>query len=79
MERCGRRTRGRHPRRPLPPRPSVFIETSVSGTEVLLEVAREGAAKCYLKVFTDEVYGSLGASGLFTEESLLAPSSPYSA
>lgn len=42
-------------------------------------MAREGAAKCYLKVFTDEVYGSLGASGLFTEESLLAPSSPYSA
>jgi dTDP-glucose 4,6-dehydratase len=59
--------------------PSVFIETNVRGTQVLLEAAREFGVRCFLHVSTDEVYGSLGPTGLFTEETPLAPSSPYSA
>ena len=59
--------------------PSVFIETNVRGTQVLLEAAREFAVKRFLQVSTDEVYGSLGPTGLFTETTPLDPSSPYSA
>jgi dTDP-glucose 4,6-dehydratase len=59
--------------------PAVFIETNVRGTQVLLEAARELRVKRFLHVSTDEVYGSLGPTGLFTEETPLAPSSPYSA
>jgi dTDP-glucose 4,6-dehydratase len=59
--------------------PSVFIETNVCGTQVLLEAAREFGVKRFLHVSTDEVYGSLGPTGLFTEETPLAPTSPYSA
>jgi dTDP-glucose 4,6-dehydratase len=59
--------------------PSVFIETNVRGTQVLLEAARELGVKRFVHVSTDEVYGSLGPTGLFTEETPLAPSSPYSA
>src|SRR5512134_1837092 len=59
--------------------PSVFIETNVRGTQVLLEAAREFGVKRFLHVSTDEVYGSLGPTGLFTEETPLAPTSPYSA
>jgi len=59
--------------------PSVFIETNVRGTQVLLEAAREFAVERFLHVSTDEVYGSLGPEGLFTEATPLAPSSPYSA
>ena len=59
--------------------PSVFIETNVRGTQVLLEAARELGVKRFLHVSTDEVYGSLGPTGLFTEQTPLAPSSPYSA
>jgi len=59
--------------------PSVFIDTNVRGTQVLLEAARELSVKRFLQVSTDEVYGSLGPTGLFTEETPLAPSSPYSA
>ena len=59
--------------------PAVFIETNVRGTQVLLEAAREFGVKRFLHVSTDEVYGSLGPTGLFTEETPLAPSSPYSA
>ena len=59
--------------------PSVFIETNVRGTQVLLEAAREFGVKRFLHVSTDEVYGSLGPTGLFTEATPLAPSSPYSA
>jgi len=59
--------------------PAVFIETNVRGTQVLLEVARELGVKRFLHVSTDEVYGSLGPTGFFTEETPLAPSSPYSA
>jgi dTDP-glucose 4,6-dehydratase len=59
--------------------PSVFIETNVRGTQVLLEAARQHGVKRFLHVSTDEVYGSLGPTGLFAETSPLAPSSPYSA
>ncbi|MGX7419005.1 dTDP-glucose 4,6-dehydratase [Carnobacterium gallinarum] len=59
--------------------PEVFIETNVQGTLALLDVAREMKIGKYLQVSTDEVYGSLGAEGYFTEETPLAPNSPYSA
>ncbi len=59
--------------------PSVFIDTNVRGTQVLLEAARELSVARFVHVSTDEVYGSLGPTGLFTEETPLAPSSPYSA
>ena len=59
--------------------PEVFVETNVQGTLALLDVAKkEGVAK-FLQVSTDEVYGALGATGYFTEESPLQPNSPYSA
>ena len=59
--------------------PAVFIDTNVRGTQVLLEAAREAGVKRFLHVSTDEVYGSLGPTGSFTEETPLDPSSPYSA
>ena len=59
--------------------PRVFIDTNVGGTLSLLEVARALKIKRFLQVSTDEVYGSLGATGLFTEETPLAANSPYSA
>jgi dTDP-glucose 4,6-dehydratase len=59
--------------------PAVFIETNVRGTQVLLEAARERGVERFLHVSTDEVYGPLGETGLFTEDTPLAPSSPYSA
>jgi dTDP-glucose 4,6-dehydratase len=57
--------------------PEEFIVTNMQGTHVLLEAARERGLR-YLQVSTDEVYGSI-EEGSFTEESPLAPSSPYSA
>lgn len=68
--------------------PSAFIQTNVVGTLSLLEAARNywralgddsGATFRFLHVSTDEVYGSLGAEGLFTETTPYAPNSPYSA
>lgn len=68
--------------------PAAFIETNVVGTLALLECARDywkaldGKARDafrFLHVSTDEVYGSLPATGRFTEESPYAPNSPYSA
>jgi dTDP-glucose 4,6-dehydratase len=56
-----------------------FIRTNVLGTQILLDAAREFAVERYVQVSTDEVYGSLGPTGLFTETTPLAPSSPYSA
>ena len=56
-----------------------FVRTNVLGTQVLLDAAREFAVTKYVQVSTDEVYGSLGATGLFTEETPLHPNSPYSA
>lgn len=68
--------------------PAAFVQTNVVGTLALLEAVRdywkslEGAAKDafrLLHVSTDEVYGSLGDTGKFTEETAYAPNSPYSA
>ena len=56
-----------------------FVRTNVLGTQILLDAAREFAVERYVQVSTDEVYGSLGPTGLFTETTPLAPSSPYSA
>ncbi len=73
--------------------PEIFLMTNVRGTQVLLDAAKkhwkvnphdkycrkfkEGVK--YLQVSTDEVYGTLGKSGMFTETTPLAPNSPYSA
>ncbi|MFN2549788.1 MAG: dTDP-glucose 4,6-dehydratase [Myxococcales bacterium] len=59
--------------------PGVFVETNVGGTQVLLDGARQAGVKRFVQVSTDEVYGSLGATGKFNENSPLRPSSPYSA
>ena len=58
--------------------PEVFITSNVLGTQQLLEAARQRGVKRFLMVSTDEVYGSLGPTGYFTETSPLQPSSPYS-
>jgi dTDP-glucose 4,6-dehydratase len=55
-----------------------FVRTNIVGTQILLDAAREFKVTKYVQVSTDEVYGSLGATGLFTEETPLAPNSPYS-
>jgi dTDP-glucose 4,6-dehydratase len=68
--------------------PAAFVETNVVGTLGLLECARDywrdldgaaGEAFRFLHVSTDEVYGSLGTDGKFTEQTPYAPNSPYSA
>jgi dTDP-glucose 4,6-dehydratase len=59
--------------------PQNFIHTNVAGTGVLLDAARRHGVRRFIQVSTDEVYGSLGAEGRFTEASPLDPSSPYSA
>lgn len=58
------------------PLPSVM--TNVVGTQMLLDEHRRRGAARFLHVSTDEVYGSLGTDGLFTEETPLASNSPYS-
>lgn len=59
--------------------PRVFTKTNVLGTQVLLDAARQHGVKRFVMVSTDEVYGSLGPTGAFSETSPLQPSSPYSA
>jgi len=68
--------------------PRAFVETNVVGTFVLLETARQFVATLsatererfrFLHVSTDEVYGTLGSSGQFSEETPYAPNSPYAA
>ncbi len=59
--------------------PAVFIDTNVTGTLKLLEAARDYPLKKFVQVSTDEVYGSLGTEGKFTESSPIQPNSPYSA
>ena len=56
-----------------------FVRTNVMGTQILLDAAREFGVDRYVQVSTDEVYGSLGPTGAFTEETPLAPNSPYAA
>lgn len=65
--------------------PEIFVRTNVLGTQVLLEESRKHWQSGrvtdfrFFQISTDEVYGSLGATGFFTEETPLAPNSPYSA
>jgi len=59
--------------------PAVFMETNAGGTNVLLDAAREHGTSRFVQVSTDEVYGSLGDSGAFTEQTPLHPNSPYAA
>jgi len=59
--------------------PGIFIHSNVLGTQVLLNAIRKYPVQRFIQVGTDEVYGSLGATGAFTEETPLAPNSPYSA
>ena len=59
--------------------PRVFAQTNVLGTQVLLDSARKAETARFVMVSTDEVYGSLGPTGAFSETSPLKPSSPYSA
>lgn len=59
--------------------PEIFIRTNVLGTEILLEECRRKAVERFVMVSTDEVYGSLGSEGMFTETTPLAPNSPYAA
>jgi len=64
--------------------PLAFITTNVLGTGALLQVARESwqenmDGKIFYHISTDEVYGSLGETGFFTEETAYDPRSPYSA
>lgn len=56
-----------------------FIRTNVMGTQVLLAAAVEFGVRRFVMVSTDEVYGTLGDTGYFTEETPLAPRSPYAA
>lgn len=56
-----------------------FIRTNVGGVQVLLDLCRAYDVRRFLQVSTDEVYGSLGAEGRFTETTPLHPNSPYSA
>lgn len=58
---------------------SAFIRSNVQGTQTLLDAVRQARTQRFLLVSTDEVYGSLGAQGRFTESSPLAPNSPYAA
>lgn len=67
--------------------PQIFLKTNVLGTQVLLDVSKKywykdgkwKEGKKFLQISTDEVYGTLGPTGYFTEETPLAPRSPYSA
>jgi len=59
--------------------PKIFIETNITGTLTLLQAARDKDIERFIQVSTDEVYGSLGPQGKFTEQSPLSPNSPYSA
>lgn len=59
--------------------PDIFVKTNIQGTQVLLDAAKKYGVRKFVQVSTDEVYGSLGPTGLFHETTPLAPNSPYSA
>lgn len=61
--------------------PSIFVQTNIIGTQVLLEVARQVGIKKFVHVSTDEVYGELNfdPTTFFSEDTPLKPNSPYSA
>ena len=56
-----------------------FLRTNVAGTQCLLEQSRRSGVSKFIQISTDEVYGSLGAEGVFREDTPIDPSSPYSA
>ena len=57
----------------------VFVDTNIIGTQVLLDAALKFKINRYVQISTDEVYGSLGPTGKFSETTPLSPNSPYSA
>lgn len=59
--------------------PHVFIQTNVLGTLSMLEAGRKAEVPVFIQIGTDEVYGALGETGYFTEESPIRPNSPYAA
>ncbi|MHC4664678.1 MAG: dTDP-glucose 4,6-dehydratase [Planctomycetota bacterium] len=59
--------------------PKVFVETNVTGTLTLLQAARDRRLERFIQISTDEVYGTLGPHGMFTEQTPLSPTSAYSA
>ncbi|NIA17520.1 MAG: dTDP-glucose 4,6-dehydratase [Planctomycetes bacterium] len=59
--------------------PGVFITTNVAGTLTLLKAGLDNGIDKFVQISTDEVYGSLGPDGMFTEDTALSPNSPYSA
>lgn len=59
--------------------PSVFMQTNVIGTQVLLDAALAHGVDMFIQISTDEIYGSIDPPGRFTESSLLAPNNPYAA
>ena len=59
--------------------PDLFVRTNVLGTQTLLDLARRFRVGKFVQISTDEVYGALGDTGYFTEETPLKPNSPYSA
>lgn len=59
--------------------PEIFVETNIKGTLNLLQCAKQSNVQRYIQISTDEVYGSLGKTGYFTEDTPLSPNSPYSA
>jgi dTDP-glucose 4,6-dehydratase len=56
-----------------------FVQTNILGTQMLLDACRKANVPRFVQISTDEVYGSLGTDGVFTEETPLASNSPYSA
>ena len=56
-----------------------FVQANILGTQVLLDAARRHNVQRYVHISTDEVYGSLDTTGYFTEQTNLAPNSPYAA
>lgn len=59
--------------------PDEFIQTNINGTFNLLETAKKTGVRRFVQISTDEVYGSLGKEGKFTEQTPMSPNSPYSA
>lgn len=59
--------------------PSIFVKTNILGTQVLLDASNKYNITKYIQISTDEVYGSLGDTGFFTESTPIQPNSPYSA
>ena len=59
--------------------PDIFVKTNILGTQNLLEIAKKYNIEKFFQISTDEVYGSLGKTGFFTEKTPLSPNSPYSA